>query len=502
LRLGYRIVPLAAVLVAGAFAGTGCSRSTAEAAPPANEFAAVERRNLDIKAEASGTIEPIRVVEVKSKASGEVLRLPVETGDLVKRGDLLATIDPRDVQNAFNQAQADLDVAKARVTNSESQLKRTDELRKANVATEQELEQAQLDIANQKAQLVKAETNLQLAQERLADVTITAPIAGVVIERPIEVGTIIASASQNVSGGTTLMKMADLAQMQVRALIDETDLGKIRSGLSVLVSVEAYPDRKFEGTVLKIEPQAVIDQNVTMFPVLVELDNAAGLLKVGMNADVEIEIASKENVLVIPNSAVVTPRDAQVAGQALGLTEDQVRTALMPKTPNPEQGGPQQGSPAATQASGGPSAECTALMTKARDGGLQNLSEADRAKLTACRPAGQAGRNGRGGNGGRGGANGGRGARGAGNRNAESRPGVVFVTKPNGSFEPRNVTLGVNDFDYTEVLRGLEEGEQVVIVSVARLQQQQQEFLDRMRERAGGNGPIPGGGSPPGGRGR
>jgi HlyD family secretion protein len=342
--------------MAGVLAGWGCSKGEAEAPPPANEFAIVERRNLDVKAEASGTIEPIRVVEVKSKASGEILRLPVETGDVVARGDLLATVDPRDVSNAYNQAKADLDVAEARVANSEAMLKRTDELRKANVATEQELEQAQLDIANQRAQLVKAQTNLQLAEERLKDVTIRAPIAGVVIERPVEVGTIIASASQNVSGGTTLMKMADLTQMQVRALIDETDLGKIRAGMSVQVSVEAYPDRKFQGTVLKIEPQAVIDQNVTMFPVLVELDNQAGLLKVGMNADVEIQISSRENVIVVPNSAVVTTRDAPTAGAVLGLTEDQVRTALQPVQPpaNPEQAGPQQGSPAAAQAGAAP----------------------------------------------------------------------------------------------------------------------------------------------------
>jgi HlyD family secretion protein len=504
LKHGYRIVPLSAVLMAGVLAGWGCGKGEAEAPPPANEFALVERRNLDVKAEASGTIEPIRVVEVKSKASGEILRLPVETGDVVSRGDLLATIDPRDVQNAYNQAKADLDVAEARVANSESMLKRTDELRKANVATEQELEQAQLDIANQRAQLVKAQTNLQLAEERLKDVTIGAPISGVVIERPVEVGTIIASASQNVSGGTTLMKMADLAQMQVRALIDETDLGKIKPGMAVQVSVEAYPERKFQGTVLKIEPQAVIDQNVTMFPVLVELDNAAGLLKVGMNADVEIQIASRENVIVVPNSAVVTTRDAVTAGAALGMTEEQVRTALQPARPaNPEQAGPQQGSPAAAQAGSPPAggaqgAECQALMTKARESGFQNLSEADRAKMTACRPAGQTG--GRQGGGGRGGQNG-RGGRGAGPRNADSRPGVVFVAKADGTFEPRNVTLGVNDFDYSEVLRGLQEGEQVVMISVARLQQAQQDFLNRMRERAGGNGPIPGGGGPPPGGG-
>jgi HlyD family secretion protein len=134
-------------------------------------------------------------------------------------------------------------------------------------------------------------------------------------------------------------------------------------------------------------------------------------------------------------------------------------------------------------------------MTKMREGGMQNLSEADRAKLRECRPAGQTGgRGGQGGRGGRGGAQNG--------VNGGPHPGVVFVVKADGTFEPRNVTLGVNDFDYTEVIRGIQEGEQVVLVSVARLQQAQQEFLNRMRERAGGSGPIPGASPGMGGGGR
>src|SRR5690606_34083068 len=269
-------------------AGLGaCGRSGAPDSSDGRDVAPVVRRDLDVRVQAAGTVEPIRLVEVKSKASGEVLRILAETGDELTRGTLLVEIDPRDVRNALLQAEADLEVARARLATAEAQRQRAEELRKANVVTEQEYESAAMEEANARAQLVKAQTNLELARERMGDVTIRAPIDGTIIKREVEVGQIIASASQNISGGTTLLIMADLSEMQVRTLIDETDIGQVRPGQVARVQVQAYPGRTFVGSVLKIEPQAVVDQNVTMFPVLVRLDNRERLLKPGMNAEVE-----------------------------------------------------------------------------------------------------------------------------------------------------------------------------------------------------------------------
>jgi HlyD family secretion protein len=475
-----RLVAPALLAIAAA---VGCNRTAADQSTGGPEIAAVERRTLEVTAEAAGAIEPIRVVEVKSKASGEITRLNVETGDRVERGELLVEIDPRDVNNAFAQAEADLDVAKVRLTTSEEQRKRMEELRRANVATEQELESARLDEANSRAQLVKAVTSLQLAEERRGDVAIRAPITGTVIARPIEVGTIIASASNNVSGGTPLMTMADLSEMQVRALVDETDLGQIAPGLDVAVSVEAYPDRIFSGRVLKIEPQAIIDQNVTMFPVIVRLDNREGLLRPGMNADVQVQIARRENVLAIPNAAVVSPRDAIAAAQVLGVPEERVQSAMgtgprgsasATELAAGEQEEPQPAAENGDGATSGSVAEaCAALRQRVQqEGGFNTLSEADREKLRACRPAG-------------GGMRGQGGGQATNRPDTDVRPGVVFVHTVAG-LEPRRVMLGVNDWDHTEVVSGLEEGEQVVLISVARLQAQQQQFVDRMRERSGG----------------
>lgn len=478
-----------------AVAITACNQSAADETSGAPEIAQVEQRTLEITAEAAGQIEPIRVVEVKSKASGEVTNLTVETGDVVGRGDLLVEIDPRDVRNAEAQAEADLAVAEARLQTSVAQRERIDELRKANVATEQELEGALLEEANSRAQLVKAQTNLELARERLGDVAIRAPIDGTIINRTIEVGTIIASASNNVSGGTTLMTMADLTEMQVRALVDETDLGRIAAGQEVQVSVEAYPERRFNGRVLKIEPQAIVDQNVTMFPVLVRLNNREGLLRPGMNADVQVEIARRDNVVAVPNAAVVGVPDANAAAAVLGLDQSAVQAALRGGTgggqgtriaaamPGDRPASDPAGTAPATDASApGGTEDCAGLLEQMRQaGGFNNLSQDDRTKLSACRQQ-------------MGGAA--RGARGQSRGDGDVRPGLVFVQTGTG-IEPRRVMLGLNDWDFTEVVSGLEPGEQVVLMSVARLQQQQQEFADRMRERT--QGPFPGAG---GGRGR
>jgi HlyD family secretion protein len=477
----------AALLIA--LAVVGCSRSDASEGVRnggRDDVALVARGDLDIRVEAAGQVEPILVIEVKSKASGEVTALYVDTGDEVERGDLLAEVDPRDVRNGLAQAQADLEVAEARLQIAESQAARTRELREANVTTQQELEQSILELANARAALTRAETNLELAQERMNDVTIRAPISGTVIEKPVEAGQIIASASGNVSGGTALMRMADLSTMQVRTLVDETDIGKVQAGQVARVAVEAYPNQTFVGAVHKIEPMAVIDQNVTMFPVLVRLDNRDGLLKPNMNAEVQIEVARRQDVVLVPNAAVVAVGDALAAGAVLGLSADAVNASMRSGAAFAPAGGPQGTNGPATAGADGAQGDtdCQALLARARTD-RSSLTDAERARVRECFQA----------MGGGAGMGGGMGA-GAAGRTGESemRPAVVFVRTDRGP-QARMVQLGLNDWDRTEVARGLEGGEEVILVSVARLRQQQEDMMNRIRERSS---PIPGGG----GRGR
>ena len=299
---------------------SGCSGDEAEGSEgPTTSTAEVARTNLRITAEATGLVEPILTVEVKSKASGEVLALHVDTGDPVTQGQLLAEVDPRDVRNAFEQAVADDEVAQARVRIAEAQLQRSQELLDAGVITQQEHEGKDLEFANARAAVVRAQTNLELARLRLSDVTIRAPTDGIIILKTVEVGQVIQSASGNISGGTTLFTMANLDDMQVRTLVDETDVGQLAAGMEASVQVEAFPDRTFIGTILKIEPQATVEQNVTMFPVIVTLNNRSGLLKPGMNAEVEVLVAERLGVLTVPNGSVVEPRQLAPAAEVLGL---------------------------------------------------------------------------------------------------------------------------------------------------------------------------------------
>jgi HlyD family secretion protein len=272
--------------------------------PSVYQAVPVERRDIIVSARASGTIQPDTTVEVKSKASGEILDIMVETGSLVKRGALMISVDPRTARNTMAQAEAQLEVAKARMANALSQKKRADELFTSKALTETEFEQAQLDYANARAAVVSAQVDVENARIQLEDTDVRSPISGTVIEKSVERGQVISSPTRDVGGGTVLLKMADLNLVQVRTLVDETDIGKIQPGLRSTVTVDAYPNRPFQGSVLKVEPMAVTQQNVTMFPVLVRIENREGLLKPGMNAEVEIHVGRRDSVLAVPNAAL------------------------------------------------------------------------------------------------------------------------------------------------------------------------------------------------------
>jgi len=434
---------------------------TGEAGDPSGvQSTSVLRGDLIVTAEADGTVEPVLKVEVTSKASGEILRLYVDTGDRVETGALLAEIDPRDVRNFADQANADIEVARARIDIAEAQAERSKKLLDLGVISAQEHESRTLEFANAQAALIKAQTNVQLAQLRLRDVTIRAPMAGTILEKNVEEGQVIQSSSQNVSSGTTLLVMADLDVIQVRTFVTERDLGEIMEGMTTSVRVDAYPDRTFVGVVDQIEPQAVVQQNVTLFPLIVRLDNSSRLLRPGMNTTVEIQTGEARGVLLIPNSSVVLPQDAEPAALALGLDADAVDMEGM------FAGGGRMGSMFASEGGGDVS---------------QNSSRM------------QFGRPGRGGEmrgGGFGSGQHGQGEHASGPARATKRA-VVFVVGEGGSIEPRMVMIGLTDWDRTEVVSGLDEGDRVALIGLAQLQIQREEFLERMRAR--GSNPFGGG---------
>ncbi len=289
---------------------------------------AVSRQDIVVTVSATGMLEPLRSVEIKSKASGEILDMPVELGDKIREGQLLVRVEPRNVRNQHAQAEASLVVAKTRLSIATKQKERSQTLYDEGFLSEEALESSLLEYANAVSAEVSARTELDNAEERLEDTEILAPMDGTVIVKDVEKGQIISSATSQVTGGTTLLTMAKLDTLQVRAMVDETDIGKIKSGLSAEITVDAYPRELFGGEVLKVEPQAITVQNVTTFPVLVRIVNERGLLLPGMNVEVEIQTNYKQDVLAVPLEALRTQRDYLVAAGAMGLEAEEAVEAF------------------------------------------------------------------------------------------------------------------------------------------------------------------------------
>ncbi len=310
-----------------------CARE--EAGEPMYETATADRRTIEVSVSSAGAVEPLATVEVKSKASGEVLDVHVEVGDHVERDTLLVRIDPRTVRNDLAQREAELKAALSRREIARSQMTRAEALLAKGTFTQLDLEQAALDLANAEADVVAAQVSVENARIAVDDTDVRAPITGTIIQKPVERGQVISSPTRDVAGGSPLMQMADLSEVQIRALIDETDIGKIRPGMKASVAVAAYPNQPFPGEVVKIEPQAVVDQNVTMFAVLVSIKNRDGLLLPGMNAEVEVSIARSEEVVTLPVMALRTNRDVKSTAAILGIEETELR-ALLKSAAGPE----------------------------------------------------------------------------------------------------------------------------------------------------------------------
>jgi len=299
-----------------------------ETEAPQLKTARIERRDIVVSVQAAGIIEPEKAVEVKSKASGEILDLRTETGVLVEAGELLVQIDKRTPRNMFSQATAELEAAIARRDIAKSQTDRAKKLFDSGTFNQVDLEQTVLEYANAKAEVVRAEVAVENARIALDDTEVRAPITGTIILKYVETGQVISSPTQDVGGGTPLLEMADLTSVQVKALVDETDIGKIQPGQPATVTVAAYPNQPFSGEVLKIEPQALDEEAVTMFSVLVTIDNRDGLLRPGMNAEVDMSIASRIDVPAIPSLALRTPKDITAAALFLQMEENEIRARL------------------------------------------------------------------------------------------------------------------------------------------------------------------------------
>ena len=288
-------------------------------------------QTLEVSIEASGVIEAISSVEIKSKASGEVLFLGAEVGDFIDKGFMLAQIDQRTANNIVDQTESDLEAAKVRLLNAEAQYERGKELHKNSSISDKDFEDIKENYAQAKSTVVRTEVSYENAKISLDDTVVKSPISGTVISRPVEVGQVITSPTSAFGEGSIIMTMADLSKVRVRALVDEIDVGKVEIGQKVSIKVAAYRDKEFIGTVSKIEPKAYIQQNVTTFPVLIDINNEQNLLLIGMNTDVVIEILKKDVVLSVPTMSLRTRKDIYTATSVLNIDKEGIDIFLKEK---------------------------------------------------------------------------------------------------------------------------------------------------------------------------
>ncbi|MGE0200764.1 MAG: efflux RND transporter periplasmic adaptor subunit [Candidatus Melainabacteria bacterium] len=340
-----------------------------EKTPPLETFHA-ENRTLVKTVLTTGRVVPNFEVEIKGKASGKIIRLPFDVSDPVHEGDLLVELDPIDESRSVSQAaaslsglqnrvgqsrlnlqvarqtlstdlaraQADLTAARAKAGEDEARARRLQALVDKRYISQEEYETGMSQATQSGSALANAQTRLKelqtqkvaleaqakdvsiaaadaraqsvalaSSQQRLSETRILAPISGVVTTRSGQIGQIVASGINNVSGGTAIMTIADLSRIFVLASVDESDIGQVRLRQHVSITVDAFPGETFQGAVTRISPKGVEESNVVTFEVQIEITGAnKTLLKPEMTANAEILIERRKDVLSVPVDAIVT----------------------------------------------------------------------------------------------------------------------------------------------------------------------------------------------------
>ncbi|MCC6349623.1 MAG: efflux RND transporter periplasmic adaptor subunit [Candidatus Eisenbacteria bacterium] len=294
----WAVLGLAAIVVVAA---VWVVRARQKPAAPKYRTAAVERGDVTATVSATGTVNPVMQVEVGSQVSGTLNKLYVDYNSRVKAGQVLCTIDPSAFKARLAQAEAALARADAALKDGKRQLARAQELVHDNYISQADVEAAEVAVEQRQADVKQAQAQLQSAQVDLNNTTIRAPIDGVVISRSIDVGQTVAASLQ----APKLFVIAnDLTQMQVETSIDEADIGRIRPGLPVAFNVDAFPDQEFEGKVSQVRLEPITDQNVVTYTTVIATRNDALQLRPGMTANVTVTVASRKDVLKVPNAAL------------------------------------------------------------------------------------------------------------------------------------------------------------------------------------------------------
>ncbi len=424
-------VPIITIVLLAAAAGGWYFFQKKAATPPSFSSVKVSRGNIAQVVTASGSLQPVTSIEIGSQVSGLVTEVLVDFNSPVKAGQLIARIDPATYQQQLRQNEADLASTKASYTLVQLNTERTRSLRERNLVSQQELDQAEAQLAQSEATLLMRQAALENARVDLARCDIFSPIDGIVIDRQTDVGKTVAA---SLNAPTLFIIANDLSRMQINTAVAEADIGSVTEGQPVNFTVDAYPGRQFRGRVVQIRNSPKTEQNVVTYQTIIEVRNDDLRLKPGMTANVSIIIAQRENVLRIPNSAL----------------RARIPEALIPPAPAPA---------GATAASNAPPATATReqMMALMREAGFTPGSGPPSAEVRErmARLAKERGLELP--------ASGGTRAGAPGETTVTNRTVYKFhgatATPP---LTPVNVKLGISDGSTTEVLEGLEEGDELV----------------------------------------
>ena len=338
---------LVAVAAGGVFAFKALSHPTVKL--DSEKLAKVEKTDLARSVVATGKVQPTTQVEIKSKASGIIQKLPVNFGDVVHRGQVLCELDKNDLLPRLREAEASLHFAEAQVKSAKADYERfkvdaegpdlpflkrdrershtmfaggliaqntRDDADKNYELALNKQRSAQVNLGSAQASIAKAEAQLQQQQaivarteEDVKNATIVSPIDGVVLSRDIEVGGAVSSILTQGGAATLIMTLGDLGEVYVKGKVDETDVGKIYLGEPARITVESYKNEKFWGKVTKISPLGTEKDNVTTFEVRVSISNESGKLRALMTANAEIILEEHKGVLTIPEGAILYAKD-------------------------------------------------------------------------------------------------------------------------------------------------------------------------------------------------
>lgn len=271
--------------------------------------------NLTVKVTATGTLQPLDAVDMSSETSGTVKEVMVEENDLVKAGQVLLKLDTTTLEAQVKQAQANVEVSKAQVkqakiglSEAKTTFQRKEKLLPSKFVSEEELNtarsaylKAEADLESSKAQLLQMKATLALQQDKLRKATIHSPFDGVVLSREIDPGQTVAASLQ----APVLFTLArNLTQMELLLDIDEADVGTVKSGQKATFTVDAYPEETFSATITKVHLASQTVDGVVTYQARLSVDNPDGKLRPGMTSTADITIASVENAILVPNTAL------------------------------------------------------------------------------------------------------------------------------------------------------------------------------------------------------